>query len=290
LPISESGSSACEDTSFWFEYHCVLAIVVALFLLTGVCLALHPLVTLERVCRFSRVDPANPLVTYSNLIAPSNGRQHDVLIVYTTCNSSDRFAIWKTAIPAVRIECDSATRANDCNEAVPLLNFVIRHYDEPLAARYVFAHGHNYGWHYQGDFFDGLRALFRTRYWRRREYGGVFKGFYAGGAWGTDEGWWARPLYSFVFSNTSMPMLPIETNNFRPCCATFWFNSALIRTRKKDEYITIRERLREWSRTHQNLNPTPAFYCGRIMEYNWHILLANRSCIPRCHFCQGYYI
>jgi hypothetical protein len=177
-------------------------------------------------------------------------------------------------------------RLDDCNEAVPDLNFIIDHYDAPLADKYIFAHGHDRAWHYHGDFFDALHKLLNSTYFRNLSYGGVFGGDYATGAWGPGEAEWAGPLYQFVFGGTSMPSEPIEWPNQRPCCSTFWVNSELVRNRKKEDYIHIRDRLREWSRTHRDAKPNPAYYCGRTMEYTWHILFTKKAFINSCHVCQ----
>jgi hypothetical protein len=288
--MSEFSSSAPGTAALLFDYRSVAATASGLLLVYAVVLGSIPRLALAATYRFSRVDRADPHVTDSSLAVPAGGGLPDVLIVYTTCHNAEPFALWRTSVPAVGLECDDATRASDCNEAVPFLNFLIRHYDAALAERYLFAHGHNRAWHYQGDFFAALETLRASRYWRRNDYGGLFRGWYAGGAWGADERWWAEPLYRFVFANTSLPAEPIDRGNFRPCCSTFWFKAALVRGRPKDEYVAIRDRLRAWSAAHADARPSPAFYCGRIMEYNWHILLAGRAYIPRCHFCQGYYV
>jgi hypothetical protein len=272
-----------------FDYQVIASVASVALLCYVIVLFAIPPIALDSIYRFSRIDPTNRHIIYSNLAVPPGGGLPSVLIVYTTCQNSEPFAIWRTSIPAVAIECDNATRGVDCNEAVPLLNFLIRHYDSPLAEKYIFAHGHNAGWHYQGDFFTALDTLLASRYYRKNEYGGIFRGWYAGGACGRSEDWWAEPLYRFVFANTSMPAGPISANNFRPCCSTFWFRAALVGNRRREEYVAIRDRLREWSRVHSRMNPNAAFYCGRIMEYNWHILLSRRAYVPRCHFCQGWY-
>ena len=241
--------------------------------------------------RFSKTDPSKPLITYSNIMATPTGQRPRALLIYTTCHLPDRpvseFSIWRTSIPAIGIECNKETRFDDCNEAVPYLNFVIDNYDTPLADKYIFAHGHDTSWHYQGDFFDALESLLDSAYFRKMKYGGVFRGQYASGAWGENEEWWARPLYKYVFANTSMPPEPVEEHNQRPCCATFWLNSELVRNRKKEEYIEMRDKLRQWSRAHQDANPDPAWYCGRTMEYNWHIIFTKKAYVDRCHLCQG---
>jgi hypothetical protein len=234
--------------------------------------------------RFTHVDPKNALITHTT-VPPS--ASPSALLIYTTCQNAQPFSIWRATIPSVGIECDNRTRFNDCNEAVPYLNFVIDHYDERLADKYIFAHGHDTSWHYQGDFFDALESLLTSTYFRKMKYGGVFRGNYFKGAWGVNEEKWARPLHKFVFAGTSMPPEPIEVRNQRPCCATFWLNAELIHSRKRHEYIIMRDRLREWSRQNNEVKPNPAWFCGRTMEYSWHIIFTKSAFVDACHLCQG---
>jgi hypothetical protein len=185
------------------------------------------------------------------------------------------------------IECDNETNFVDCHEAVPYLNFIIENYDKPLADKYIFAHGHEEAWHYQGNFFEALDSLLKSTYFRKMKYGGVFRGTYATGAWGPGEGRWAKGLYRWIFNGTTMPPEPIETGNQRPCCATFWLNQELIKNRKVEEYVRVRDGLRDWSRRHADADPDPAWFCGRLMEYNWHILFTKKAYVDPCGLCQG---
>jgi hypothetical protein len=211
----------------------------------------------------------------------------DALLIYTTCHKSAIFSIERSTIASVGIECDNETRGLDCNEAVPYLNFIIENYERPIAKKYIFAHGHDTSWHYQGDFFDALESLLNSTYFRKMKYGGVFRGNYFTGPWGENEEKWARPLYKFIFKNTSMPKEPVVERNQRPCCATFWLNSELVWSREKSEYVEMRDRLREWSKRNAGVKPDPAYFCGRTMEYSWHIIFTKRAFVDKCHLCQG---
>jgi hypothetical protein len=235
----------------------------------------------------SYIDPRNPLIRYTNFNPRTTTERLRVLLIYTTCQNSAPWSLGRATIPAVGMECDNRTRLFDCNEAVPCLSFIIDHYDHPLADKYIFAHGHDTSWHYQGNFWDALDSLLNSTYFRKMKYGGVFRGNYFTGPWGNNEEWWARPLHEFVFARTSMPPEPIEDRNQRPCCATFWLNSELVWSRKKEEYIVMRKRLREWSRIHAAMYPNPAYYCGRTMEYSWHIIFTKKAFVDKCHLCQG---
>jgi hypothetical protein len=94
-----------------------------------------------------------------------------------------------------------------------------------------------------------------------------------------------EPMYNSIYGNTTMPARRIINNTFYPCCSTFFVDSRLVQTRPKFEYELVRARLRQWSRDYRfDKKEGPAAYCGRVMEYTWHILLANRSAIPTMPF------
>lgn len=211
----------------------------------------------------------------------------EVLLVYTTCKGFGRrshFAVWKSPVPTKEVPCNQTTRFIDCNEAVPILNFIIDNYERPLARRYIFTHGHEYAWHFTGNLFRALKILMQTSYWKTQKYGGLFQNWWRDKACGPGEAW-SDPLYHYVFSNTSMPSEPVDDNNQRPCCATWWMDSDLVHSRTKSEYITIRDRLRQWSMEHMTARPNPAYYCGRTMEYTWHILFSKSAYVEACKEC-----
>ena len=78
-----------------------------------------------------------------------------------------------------------------------------------------------------------------------------------------------------------MPNMSLEGHLY-PCCATFFMLSSLIETRRKEEYVYIIDRLRNWSKLHESISRGPAHYCGRMMEYNWHVLFTGRRWIEPC--------
>jgi hypothetical protein len=84
-----------------------------------------------------------------------------------------------------------------------------------------------------------------------------------------------------------------------PCCGTFWVHTAEIRGRSKADYVLIRDRLIEWSEQMSRVKKSaqredlgnishwyalmaehrPSWYCGRIAEYTWAVLLARKKVI-----------
>jgi hypothetical protein len=290
IPISSQDSfnfAIHIDFAFWLSDPRTYSIVLVFyFVIQKLILPLHSHPMFSGF-RFANLDPQNPLVRYMTVFRPSSPPLPSALLIYTTCHNSAQFSIWRSEIPSVGLECNNDTRLDDCNEAVPYLNFIIDRYDDRLADKYIFAHGHDTAWHYQGDFFDALGNLLRSTYFRKMKYSGVFRGNYYTGPWSNGEESWARPLYKYVFGGTSMPRDPAVTGNQRPCCATFWLNVELIRNRKKEEYMHMRDRLRQWSSENRDAHPSPAWFCGRTMEYTWHIIFTKSAFVDACHLCQG---
>lgn len=224
--------------------------------------------------------PRTPIARFRS----GSSQLHPVLFLYLTCpgsNSTRSFDFSRLPGASLEVRCNPVTNKIDCNEAVPILNFLLTTYDKPLAEKYVFLHAHEEAWHYNRDIFSQLPLLLSSNYFRSRSFGGVFGRYFSDDAWGPGEEEWARPLYHFLFNGTSMPTEPIRKKNQRPCCSTFFMNSELVRTRQKWEYRQIIDRLRAWSRRHMDIERGPAYWCGRVLEYNWHLLISNKSYIPR---------
>jgi hypothetical protein len=211
------------------------------------------------------------------------------LLIYTICPSWKKqrtFSIWRATIPAVSITCNNRTVKLDCHEAVGYLTFLINHYEQPLAEKYLFVHGHDTAWHEPENVFDVLPRLLKSEYFANYTYGAIYPNVFGDRAFGRPterRRSWAEPLYRYLFANTSMPELPIDKGNRRPCCATFFMSSELVWTRKKKEYILIRDRLREWSRQHERYRST-ALRCGWLMEFTWHILFTKNASVTLKEF------
>jgi hypothetical protein len=203
------------------------------------------------------------------------------MLIYAQCPQGIPYnwSYWKINLPSVSITCNPITRFYDCNEAVGFLTFVIDHYDKPLARKYIFAHAHDRAWHYREDFFEVLGRLRRSEYFHLRKYGAIFPSGRGKEQWGEDA-WWGIPLYDFLFKNSSLKQQAFEIGNQWPCCATWFMDSSLVKTRPKEDYIEWRRKLRIWSIRNGDIKPNPAFYCGRVMEWNWHVIFANTSYIP----------
>ena len=223
-----------------------------------------------------------PSVSIASEFAP-----RPVLFLYVTCNAGKSrtnthfFNASGLPGPSRELPCSLDTNLLDCREGVPMLNFMIETYDHPLAERYVFLHGHENAWHYKPGIFQQMEQLMQTDYFWNEEFGGLYKRFYTVGPQWFEK--WAWPIYAYVFANTTMG--PDTANkrpekNHHPCCASFFTKTSLLHKRPKSDYIRIRDRLRDWSRLHPHWRRGAAHYCGTVMEWSWHLLLANKTKIP----------
>ena len=153
---------------------------------------------------------------YSETMNSNNKYYKEILLIYTTCPPEGldlRLPLWKTKVPAIGIKCNSTTNFFDCNEAGLYLDFIIQHYDRPLAKTYIFAHGHELAWHYPISLLTAINKVIQTRYFKKQNFGGIFDTMYSQGPYSPIEIDWAPRLYKFVFNGTSMPSKMIEKHN-----------------------------------------------------------------------------
>lgn len=225
-------------------------------------------------------DDAGPYIT--------GQLQHlDVLIVYTTCPFNNRtkrapFDWRRLPCSSVALHCNKSTLDVDCFEAVPMLDFFVQNYDRPLARKYIFIHAHERSWHYPESIYVQLAFLLNSSYFATQDFGGLYATQFSSGAWGNKEcSQWAEGLYQFLFAGTSMPKDPPRTSVSRPCCASFFMSSDLVKMRAKAELLLFRNRLQMWSRQNKHLTKGPAWYCSRLMEDSWHLMFYGKQNVPR---------
>lgn len=206
------------------------------------------------------------------------------LQIYVTCGNST-FNVSASPIPTYEIHCDNQLKSIECAEAGPYLHFLIDNYDKPLAEVYFFAHGHDIAWHYIEPYFDKLRQVLISKELETDDYGGIECVYNTCPTINSPRFY---TIYNELFKNTSM-----EFNLFPewqyPCCGTFFVKSSQIRKRSKADYQRLLENMYNW-----NVNEYPKtgwtrsslFYCSRIYEAIWHILLSNKSIIPVPSHCS----
>jgi hypothetical protein len=230
-----------------------------------------------------------------------------VLLVAAACRVDGKkweiFTPNRSLIP-VRIEhCHPDTATTQCNEVGTYLRFIIANYHRPLARKYVFVHAHDRAWHYGSftepdELWPHLGRLLRSRYFRDNAFGAVYaapSGLAArrNGTCNRGEQVFVYPLYRLLFNSTSMPPEP-QSNSTWYCCSTFFAEHTLFWRRPLSEWELLLNRTleaenfdvsRELVRHFPNL--TAAFWCGRVWEYNWHIVMQGHAHTPILRPWQG---
>lgn len=217
--------------------------------------------------------------------------KNEYMFVYLTCNNSSpsNFNFNSIGIPTYELSCSNLTNQYDCNEAVPYLNFMIHQYYHPLARVYFFSHGHEFSWHLDRSILTTINRYVHSKCTDSLfPFGGFSRNFLynreisKGRLPGEPPHVYDDLAYN-IFKNTSIPQKQIIKNNVYPCCSTFYVGSNMIRNRPLSDYIQIRDHLREWSKKHITIPHGPAYFCGRIMEYYWHILFTGN---PHSYICS----
>ena len=158
-----------------------------------------------------------------------------------------------------------------CGEAPFMIDFLINWYDNLTEETVVFTHGHTSSWHIK-NITEAVQETRYTDYFINEPYGGFKDAVWK---WTCDTPSY-QDMYSYMFNETSMPRVWTRFGVY-PCCATFFVKTEQIRKRPKEDYIQIYKNLEKWV----ELNPNLGFHCGRLFEYVWHVLLADKKIIPR---------
>lgn len=211
-----------------------------------------------------------------------------LLIVYHVCSAQrHKWSLSNSRWPTVAVSCTDDPE-NDCYEAVPYLDFIIRNYDERPAEVVVFTHAHDVSWHYRRPFWRELDLLVGSSFFRHSDIGGVSEFRWSCGpkkGKGLDATWYSA-LFREAFRGTSMEGdLERTFDNSHPCCSSYFVNWRLIRTRPLKDYVLLRSNLVQWSRSHW-ASPSlggrkPGYFCGRLAEYNWHFIFTNHTAVPK---------
>lgn len=190
----------------------------------------------------------------------------EVSLVYMTCKRS--FDASRFKIKTYHISCDDKSY-DYCYEAVPYLKFIYDHYD-CLHGKIIFIHGHEFSWHYSSSVFRIVEERIKSKQFKNDQFGTIYN-FYAQERvpWKIEEKF--NYLFKYVFHDT--PMMDYYNMSFLRffCCATFFVDARNFLIRPRNLYKLLIDRLIDYSHKNQN----PAYFCGRIMEYTWQLLLAN---------------
>ena len=192
-----------------------------------------------------------------------------VRVFVTHCKEPNKVPIFHNA-EITLARCD-AIKGSICGEAPFMLDFLYNWYDNLTEETIIFSHGHTTSWHIPNitESVDNARD---TDYFKEQPYGGFPE---ASWKWSCDY-YEYQEMYSIFFDNTTMPRIWTRFGIY-PCCATFFVKTEQIRKREKEEYLTILKNVENWAL----INPKKPAQCGRLFEFVWHLLLTNKTEIPR---------
>ena len=208
--------------------------------------------------------------------------KYDIVVLITTCDEKIAFNSSKLQLPSYKIRCNNESKLIDCKEAVPLLKYFYNVYDNPPAKKFIVIHGHETSWHYEKSISNTVNQIIFTNYFKSNSYGALLKtGWHNDIPWKENslQGVYFKDLFRSIYYNTSMEKYFNAKELSFPCCSTFFFDSQKLKTRKKEEYLTIINRLNNYS-IHCTNAFGPSYWCSRIMEYTWHILLSGKTKVP----------
>ncbi|OHT04175.1 hypothetical protein TRFO_28404 [Tritrichomonas foetus] len=244
-------------------------------------------IKIKQFINFTNKDPF-PSTNDINHYDKDNGYipKNDIAVVAVVCH--ERISITQKDIPypLFLLHCNPKTNHIDCHEAVPYLQFIYDNYDTPPAKKIFFVHGHRFSWHYQTNIVSRILQMVTNGIINEFSYGALFDKY-----WIHEAPWVNYPdygyLFRYVYANTSMWEHLNATNMSFNCCATFFVDSRNFKLRPREEYLTIIQRLRNYSIESKDYDGThlndPAAKCGRLLEYSWHLLLNNNPVVDRTH-------
>lgn len=219
---------------------------------------------------------------------------YSIVVVYMTCKANPKanvtFDPKRFGLKTINIKCNPQTRDFECREAIPMLDFIIDNYGNYPAQKIFFIHGHERSGHYWTSVYNVIRKVIKMDYFRNDRFGGIYKAvFHPYSMWAPnttkkEHNREIRKIFPYVYKNTSMWHYYNLNETSFPCCSTFFIDSESMMRRTKEEYIYIRERLRELAYDYKKRKVVWE-YCSYLMEYSWHLLLAdwvhtNKTKIP----------
>lgn len=196
----------------------------------------------------------------------------EISIAYVTCFEKVPFNATQFRLKTYHLSCKHRN-SDECHEAVPYLQFIYDHYND-LVGKIFFIHGHEFSWHYKSSVYTQVKNRIKSQQFKNDDFGTVYPHLLHHFApWRTNKVY--NQLYLDIFHNTSMMKFYNITNTRFYCCASFFVDAKNFQIRPKYEYKLFIDRLKNYSHHHSN----PAPFCGRLLEYTWHLLLAEKPFI-----------
>jgi hypothetical protein len=229
-------------------------------------------------------------------------RYPQILIVSTGClEARGKFNPPPRLYHMVHLKCNLSTNHIDAREVGQLLRFAYQYYDLISEKKIIVIHAHDRSGHYRGNIWDEIQHLVSTDYFWKEDFGVIIR----------------RPTpVLFTKFNTSGPVLnsisypfqvypdvgrvmqfcfrrtSIENYSFNetwevPRSSTFFMNSILLKTRKRDDYKIMLQNvndlvtegiceLLQWVKC-----PIPRWFynaaVGYVWERAWAFIFTNKG-------------
>ena len=196
-----------------------------------------------------------------------------VALAISTC-FQQKIQFEKFGLPYYLLKCNMETNKYDCKEAVPYLNFIIENYDHPKAERIIFIHDHVKSWHCFPDIYTIIKNLTHSKEFYEMDYGSINHFFYQ-----QYPNWGPKTIFPYyhtafqkIFKDTAMMKYYDLKRMWFACCASFFVNSKLFRTRPKQFYEDLIVNIRNYIKA----NPVKGNdACSKILEFTWHIIFTD---------------
>lgn len=205
------------------------------------------------------------IINITTKVPPKKENPNQVSIVYMTCQES-YFDASRFNLPTYHLSCKHK-ESDECHEAVPYLRFIYEHYDD-LEGKIFFVHDHEYSWHYPRSVFTLVQKRMKSQQFKKDKFGTLtYWQVQAHIPWQKTKVY--TELFDEIFHGTSMMKFRNISSYQFYCCASFFVDAENFKIRPREEYKLFIDRLINYSHHHEN----PAYYCGRIMEYTWQLVL-----------------
>ena len=173
-------------------------------------------------------------------------------------------------LPTYHLSCKHR-ESDECHEAVPYLRFIYEHYED-LEGKIFFVHGHEYSWHYPQSVFQLVKQRMKSKQFKNDPFGSLTYWQVQTHIPWQIEGRFTELFNDIFYNTTMMKFKDIQSYQFY-CCASFFVDANNFKIRPRYEYKLFIDRLINYSHHHSN----PAYYCGRIMEYTWQLVLNEQT-------------
>lgn len=194
-----------------------------------------------------------------------------ILIVYAICGNMT-FSIFLSQYPVYELRCNKSTNYKDMNEAGLILDFIIKHYNNPLAEKYIFCQGHDKSHHYKEFFWNRVSYITSLDYFKESSFGGLYCIYLHSYKTNSMLKKWAGDVDIYIKRNNILKESISDLNIISPCCATFFVTHDTITKNKLQLYVLLRHELTKYvvNNINRSINSISANRrAGFFMEFYW---------------------